>query len=74
MLGFVEDVFPSFGLGNHTFVILGRDRLTDPRKIGTWNSQVVWCDPYEGQLGGLPLIRQRFGSETLMLKHRWEAA
>ena len=60
------------GFGNHAFVILGRDKKTDASKIGTWNAEVVWCDPYEGKLGGLSLIKSRFGDASLRLLHRFD--
>ena len=60
------------GFGNHAFVILGRDKKTDASNIGSWNGEVVWCDPYEGKLGGLSLIRTRFGDAALRLLHRFD--
>lgn len=59
------------GFGNHAFVILGRDGKTDIAKISTWNSEVVWCDPYENELGGLDKIKERFDGKELSLLYRW---
>lgn len=60
------------GFGNHAFVILGRDKKTDASKVGSWNGEVVWCDPYEGKLGGISLIKSRFGDASLRLLHRFD--
>ena len=68
--GYMESVG---GFGNHVFVIVGRDKKTDAGNIDTWNKEVVWCDPYEDEIGGLELIRKRFGGKELSLRHRWDA-
>lgn len=68
--GYMESV-SSFG--NHAFVIIGRDKKTDAGNIDTWNKEVVWCDPYEDEIGGLDLIKKRFGGKELSLLHRWDA-
>jgi len=59
-------------LGNHAFVILGRDKKTDASNIATWNKEVVWCDPYEDKIGGLDMIKERFGGKEISLLHRWD--
>jgi hypothetical protein len=59
-------------LGNHAFVIVGRDKKTAAGDVSSWNKEVVWCDPYEGELGGLDLIKHRFAGEELSVLHRWD--
>ncbi len=61
------------GFGNHAFVILGRDKKTDAGDVASWNAEVVWCDPYEGKLGGRGLIFIRFAGTRLRLLHRFDA-
>ncbi len=58
--------------GNHAFVILGRDKKTDPSDINSWNDEVVWCDPYEDKIGGLDLIKERFSGKEISLLYRWD--
>jgi hypothetical protein len=60
------------GFGNHAFVIIGRDKKTDAGNIDSWNKEVVWCDPYEDEIGGLDLIKKRFGGKELSLLYRWD--
>jgi hypothetical protein len=67
--GYLEAV-SSFG--NHAFVIIGRDKKTDAGNIDSWNKEVVWCDPYEDEIGGLDLIKKRFGGKELSLLYRWD--
>ncbi len=59
-------------IGDHVFVILGRDGDTEIGDLSTWNPEVVWCDPYENTYGGLAMIQERFGGKTLSLRYRWE--
>ena len=56
--------------GDHQFVIIGRNHKTDVGDISTWNPEVVWCDPYENQMGGLDKIKKRFKGHTLSLRYR----
>ena len=61
----------AFGFGNHAFVILGRDGKTKIGEVSTWNTEVVWCDPYENEMGGLDKIKDRFEGKDLSLLYRW---
>ena len=67
-----KEGFFGTGIGNHAFVIIGRDKKTDASNIATWNPEVVYCDPYEDKLGGLDLIRSCFEGETISLLYRWD--
>lgn len=59
-------------LGNHAFVIIGRDKKTDAADVSTWNPEVIYCDPYESKLGGLELIKECFSEDTISLLYRWD--
>jgi len=60
-------------LGNHAFVIIGRNKSTVETDISTWNEQVVWCDPYEKEIGGLDKIKERFSGKVLMHRVRFDS-
>jgi hypothetical protein len=34
--------------GDHGFVVVGRDKKTDPSNPATWNEEAVICDPWRG--------------------------
>jgi hypothetical protein len=57
-------------VGDHAFVIIGRDRKADVGDVSKWNPEVVWCDPYENEMGGLDEIKERFKGKMLSLMHR----
>jgi hypothetical protein len=59
-------------IGNHAFVVIGLDPDSDATDISTWNSEVVWCDPYEEELGGLKEIKDRFEGKTIWSRFRWD--
>lgn len=60
------------GLGDHAFVIIGRDGKKDVGDVASWNAGVFWCDPYENEMGGLDKIKERFKGKSLSLMYRLE--
>lgn len=53
--------------GDHGFVIVGRDKDTDPAWPRTWNGDAVLCDPWHGFAGRMSAQSSLCSSELELI-------